>query len=188
MKKNLNNKVILIVAVLLVFLYGIFGIPSGLSGKALVEALNSRIHRGLDLQGGVHLILQVEVKEAVNTETDNVVARVQQDLKSASLSFSQAYKPDPLKQDGTGKPELVQIDGVPTANSSAVRSILDQKYSSEYDVTGSNNETSFLLTMKPQIEKALDEKTVQQAIESGVAAPVITLSLYQRFLSHLTAW
>jgi preprotein translocase subunit SecD len=181
MKKNLRNKVALIIAVLLVFLYGIFGIPSGLSGKAIVEALNNRIHRGLDLQGGVHLILQVEVKEAVNTETDNVVARVQQDLKTASLGFSQVYKPDPLKQDGTGKPELVQVDGVPAANSSGVRSILDQKYSNEYDVTGTNNQTSFLLTMKPQIEKALDEKTVQQAIETirdrvdtlGVSEPVI---------------
>jgi preprotein translocase subunit SecD len=181
MKKNLRNKIALIIAVLLVFLYGIFGIPSGLSGKAIVEALNNRIHRGLDLQGGVHLILQVEVKEAVNTETDNVVARVQQDLKTASLGFSQVYKPDPLKQDGTGKPEVVQVDGVPAANSSAVRSILDQKYSNEYDVTGTNNQTSFLLTMKPQIEKSLNEKTVQQAIETirdrvdtlGVSEPVI---------------
>ena len=181
MKKNLRNKVALIIAVLLVFLYGIFGIPSGLSGKAILEALNSRIHRGLDLQGGVHLILQVEVKEAVNTETDNVVARVQQDLKTASLGFSQVYKPEPLKQDGTGKPEVVQVDGVSPTNSSAVRSILDQKYSNEYDVAGTNNQTSFVLTMKPQIEKSLNEKTVQQAIETirdrvdtlGVSEPVI---------------
>jgi preprotein translocase subunit SecD len=181
MKKNLRNKIALIVAVLLVFLYGIFGIPSGLSGKALVEALNNRIHRGLDLQGGVHLILQVEVKEAVNTETDNTVARIQQDLKTANLSFSQVYKPEPLKQDGTGKPEQVQVDGVSPANSSAVRSLLDSKYSNEYDITGTNNQTSFALAMKPQIEKALDEKTVQQAIETirdrvdslGVSEPVI---------------
>ena len=181
MKKNLRNKIALIIAVLLVFLYGIFGIPSGLSGKALVEALNNRIHRGLDLQGGVHLILQVEVKEAVNSETDNTVARIQQDLKTANLSFSQVYKPDPLKQDGTGKPEQVQLDGVSPANSSAVRSLLDSKYSNEYDITGTNNQTAFVLAMKPTIEKALNEKTVQQAIETirdrvdslGVSEPVI---------------
>jgi preprotein translocase subunit SecD len=181
MKKNLKNKIALIIAVLLVFLYGIFGIPSGLSGKAIVEALNSRIHRGLDLQGGVHLILQVEVKEAVNTETDNTVARIQQDLKTASLTFSQVYKPDPLKQDGTGKPETVQVDGVSAANSSAVRSLLDSKYSNEYDISGTNNQTTFMLVMKPTIEKALNEKTVQQAIETirdrvdslGVSEPVI---------------
>ena len=181
MKKNLRNKIALIIAVLLVFLYGIFGIPSGLSGKALVEALNNRIHRGLDLQGGVHLILQVEVKEAVNTETDNTVARIQQDLKTANLSFSQIYKPDPLRQDGAGKPETIQVDGVAAANSSAVRSLLDSKYSNEYDISGANNQTSFILVMKPTIEKALNEKTVQQAIETirdrvdslGVSEPVI---------------
>ena len=97
MKKNLKNKIALIVAVLLVFVYGIIGIPSGFSGKALIESLNKRIHRGLDLQGGVHLILQVVVAEAVNSETDNTVARIQQDLKTAKLTFSQVYKPDPAR-------------------------------------------------------------------------------------------
>ena len=51
MKKNLKGKIALIVAVLLVCLYGIFGVPSGVSGKALMEALTKRIHLGLDLQG-----------------------------------------------------------------------------------------------------------------------------------------
>ena len=47
--------------------------PVGLSGKALLEAMSKRIHLGLDLQGGAHLILQVQVLEAVNAETDNSV-------------------------------------------------------------------------------------------------------------------
>ena len=38
MKKNLKNKIALIIAVLLLCLYGIFGIPSGISGKALLDA------------------------------------------------------------------------------------------------------------------------------------------------------
>ena len=71
MKKNLKNKVALIIAVLLVCLYGIFGIPSGVTGKALMDAMSNRIHLGLDLHGGAHLILQVVVKEAVNAKTDN---------------------------------------------------------------------------------------------------------------------
>jgi preprotein translocase subunit SecD len=181
MKKNLKNKVALIIAVLLVCLYGIFGIPSGVSGKALLEALSNRIHLGLDLRGGAHLILQVEVKEAVNAETDNTVARVQQDLKAANLSFSQVFKPDPLRPDETGKPELVQVDGITPTNVSAVRSLLDQKYSTEYDAVGGNNNSSFTLTMKPLVVKALEEKTVQQAIETirdrvdslGVSEPLI---------------
>ncbi len=116
MKKNLKNKFALIIAVLLVCLYGIFGIPSGVSGKALLAGMSSRIHLGLDLQGGAHLILQVQVAEAVNSETDNSVEEIQQDLKKASLSFTQVVKPDPLVQDPvthkeTGRPEVIRIDG-----------------------------------------------------------------------------
>jgi preprotein translocase subunit SecD len=160
MKKNLKNKVALIVAVLLVCLYGIFGIPSGVSGKALMDALSSRIHLGLDLRGGAHLILQVVVSEAVSAETDNTVGRIQQDLKAANLTYSQVYKPDP------NKPEAVRVEGVPPANVSAARSLLDTKYSSEYDLAGGGSDSSFVLTMKPLVEKALEDKTVQQAIET----------------------
>jgi preprotein translocase subunit SecD len=160
MKKNLKNKLFLIIAVLLVCLYGIFGIPSGVSGKALMDAMSNRIHLGLDLRGGVHLILQVVVSEAVNAETDNTVGRIQQDLKTANLNYSQVYKPDPTK------PETVRVEGMSPANVSAARSLLDTKYSSEYDLTGGGSDSSFTLTMKPLVEKALDEKTVQQAIET----------------------
>jgi preprotein translocase subunit SecD len=175
MKKNLKNKIALIVAVLLVFVYGIIGIPSGFTGNALIESLNKRIHRGLDLQGGVHLILQVVVSEAVNSETDNTVARIQQDLKTAKLTFSQVYKPDPAR------PDSIRIEGTDSTKSSAVRSTLDTKYSSEYDVTGGGSDNNFTITMKPNIVRALNEKTVEQAIETirdrvdalGVSEPVI---------------
>ena len=169
MKKNLKNKVLLIVAVLLVFAYGIVGIPSGVSGDALLKAISNRIHLGLDLQGGAHLILQVEVKEAINADTDNTVARVQQDLKGANLAFSQVIKPQPLTRDSVGKygghPELVEIDGVAAASAGAARSLLETKYGNEYDIAGSSD-TALTLTLKPQIERQLEEKTVQQAIET----------------------
>jgi preprotein translocase subunit SecD len=169
MKKNLKNKVALIIAVLLVFTYGIIGIPSGVSGKALLEAIGNRIHLGLDLQGGAHLILQVEVQEAINADTDNTVARVQQDLRTANINFSQVVKPQPLTRDNTGKysgkPGLLEIDGVAQANSNAVRSLLESKYSNEFDVAG-GTDTPFTLTMKPLVEKTLEDKTVQQAIET----------------------
>jgi preprotein translocase subunit SecD len=152
MKKNLKNKSALIFAVLLICLYGIFGTPSGFTGKALLDSMTKRIHLGLDLQGGVHLVVQVEVLEAVSDETDSTVARIKQDLKAANLTFSQVYKPDPAK------PEQVRIEGLRPASASAVSSLLDQKYSSEYDLSSADNDTAFTLTMKPLAEKALEEK------------------------------
>ena len=177
MKKNLKQKIVIIMGVLVVFLYGaFFGFdpPKIGGGEPLLTQLTQHIHLGLDLQGGVHLILQVQVKEAVNTETDNTVARIEQDLKTAKLTFSQVTKPDPTH------PETIHIEGVNPTQSSAVQSLIDSKYSSEYDVnSGSNN--SLTVSMKPNIEKALDDKTVQNTIEVirdrvdtlGVSEPVI---------------
>ncbi len=179
MNKNLNQKIALIFAVLVLFLLGITGVSwvpwPGVTPKPLAQAIQDRIHLGLDLRGGVHLILKVKVEEAVGTETDNTVGRIQQDLKTANLGFTQVYKPDPTK------PEVVKVEGVSPANATAVRSTLDNKYSNEYDVAGSGTDGSFTLTMKPSIESALEEKTVQQAIETirdrvdtlGVSEPVI---------------
>lgn len=179
MKKNLKQKLFLIIGVLLVFLYGAFfgaDAPNLGGNQPLLNKLTQHIHLGLDLQGGVHLILQVQVKEAVNTETDNTVASIEQDLKTSKLGFSQVTKPDPAAH-----PEIIRIEGVNPVQASAVRSALDNKYSNEYDITGGGADNSFTVTMKPNMEKALDDRTVQNTIEVirdrvdtlGVAEPII---------------
>jgi preprotein translocase subunit SecD len=175
MKKNLKSKVALIVAVLAICIYGIFGVPSGFTGKDMTDAVAKRIHLGLDLRGGAHLILQVVVSEAVSAETDNTVARVQQVLKTANLGFTQVYKPDPAR------PEIVRIEGTAPASASTVRSTLDTKYSNEYDLGGGGADNTWTLTMKPTVKTALEKKTVQMAIEAirdrvdtlGVSEPLI---------------
>ena len=61
--------------------------------------MTKRIHLGLDLRGGAHLILQVVVAEAVSAgDRQTRWGSIQQDLKTANLTFSQVYKPDPAKQ------------------------------------------------------------------------------------------
>ena len=174
MKKDLKNKIALIIAVLVVCLYGIFGVPSGFSGKALTQALTNRIHLGLDLRGGVHLILQVVVSEAVSAETDNTVQQIKQDLQKANLAFTQVYN-DPQK------PELIRVEGLTPASSSAAHSLLDSKYSNDYDLASGGSDSSLSLTMKPLYESDLEKRTVQQAIDTirdrvdslGVSEPVI---------------
>ena len=163
---------------LVVFLYGAFfgfDAPKFGGGQPLLSQLTQHIHLGLDLQGGVHLILQVQVKEAVGTETDNTLARIEQDLKTAKLTVSQVLKPDPANN-----PQSIRIEGVNPTQFSAVQSLIDSKYSNEYDISG-GCDNSLNVTMKPNIEKALDDKTVQNTIEVirdrvdslGVSEPVI---------------
>ncbi len=175
MKKNLRGRILAIIAVLLISVYGIIGIPSGVSGKSLLQAIQKRIHLGLDLKGGAHLILQVQVADAINAETDNMVGTIQQDFRKAKLQFGQVLKPDATKN-----PQRIRVEGVPPASQAAARSLLDQKYSNEYDISG-GSDGNFTLTMKPSVLTSLENKTVAQAIETirdrvdslGVSEPVI---------------
>ena len=160
MKKNLKKQIALIFAVLLVCLYGIFGVPSGLSGSDLLHAISQRIHLGLDLQGGAHLILQVHVQDAVKDEASNTIQGLETDMKKANLKFSQIFPPNP------NQPEVISIQGASPAQSDAISSLLNNtRYTNEFDVSQVNDST-WTLTMKPIFERDLDQRTVQQAIST----------------------
>jgi len=175
MKKNLNGKIAIIFGVLLICVYGIFGIPKGVTGAAIQEAITQRIHLGLDLRGGAHLILQVVVKDAVNAETDNTVARIEQDLATAKLTIGQVLKPNP------DMPQIIKITGTEAGKASDVRNELTNRYGAEFDVSGGGADNSWTLTMKPSVLLDLQTKTVDQAIDTirdrvdklGVSEPVI---------------
>lgn len=174
MQKNLLAKTGLIIAVLLVFLYGIFGIPKGLSGDALKESVLNNIKLGLDLKGGTHLILEVMVNEAVSAETDHAIELLKDELGKAHVTFTDISKPDAKDQ-----PEKVEIKGVPIDATSQLRSIVSDRLR-DYDiVNGANN--SWTLTMKPSAVNDLKNRTVEQSIEAirtrvdslGVSEPLI---------------
>ena len=174
MNKNLLAKTILIIAVLIVFMFGIFGIPKSFTPQGLVAALQSRIHLGLDLKGGTHLILQVQVNDAVNADTDRTVERLKEDLKGGNIAFGEISKPDPQQ-----RPEVVEIKGVPPESAGELRHIVSDRLP-EYDLT-SGAQNAWTLTMKPSVATDTRKKAVQQAIETirnridqlGVSEPVI---------------
>ncbi len=175
MRKNLRGRIALIIAVLLVFTFGIFGIPKGVNGTAWKAALANRIHLGLDLRGGAHLILQVQMKDAINNETDNTQRRLEQDLQENSLTFGSIFKPDP-----TAHPETVKITGTAPDRASDVRSTLNARYGNQYDISG-GSDNSWTLTLKPSQITAIQQSTMTHAIETirdrvdklGVSEPVI---------------
>jgi preprotein translocase subunit SecD len=174
MTKNLWIKTLLIAAVLLVFLYGIFGMPQKLSGDGLKSAILERIHLGLDLKGGTHLILQVMVNDAVNADTDRAIERLKEDLRSRNISYTDITKPDPVNH-----PEQVMLKGVPPEASGDLRSLVQDRLP-EYNLT-SQAENNWLLEMKPTVANDLKNRAVTQAIETirnrvdqlGVSEPTI---------------
>jgi preprotein translocase subunit SecD len=153
MRKNLTQKTILIVAILIVFVFGIFGLPKGVSGTALKQAILDRIHLGLDLKGGTHLILQVMVDEAVNSATTSDAAHIQGDLQQNGITVGSVI-PD------AAHPETITIAGVPVDRSGDVRNVLDQRYGNQYDIASGANNT-FTLTMKPSAVADLKKRTLE---------------------------
>jgi preprotein translocase subunit SecD len=86
-----GKKGLFIIAVLLVFVYGIFGIPHG----GIKQSLQDRIHLGLDLKGGTHLVLQVHTSEAIGSDSDRVMAQANTALAPFGAT---AQKLDPANQ------------------------------------------------------------------------------------------
>jgi preprotein translocase subunit SecD len=173
MQKNLLVKTGLIVATLLIFLYGMLGIPKSLSKEGLKQALLDRIHLGLDLKGGTHLILEVQVSDAVNGETDRAIETLKQELGKASVAYADISKPDP------NQPEKVVIKGVPLDATSQIRSIVSEHLPG-YSVVG-GAENSFVLTLTPERLAQLKSDTLEKSIEAirqrvdslGVSEPLI---------------
>ncbi len=174
MNKNLGWKVILTLAVIVVFIVGIFGIPSSFSGQGIVDSLKKQIRLGLDLKGGIHLILQVKVNEAVKVDSDNAAERIKDALRRRKISYTDVSQPDPVNH-----PETIVVKGVPPESSSDLRSIVQDSLS-DYSMTSGPNDT-YTVSMKPQSLKDLKDRAVDQAIDTishridtlGVTSPTI---------------
>ena len=174
MNKNLLWQLALILGVLLVFLFGIFGIPQSFSGQGLLAAMTNRIHLGLDLRGGTHLILQVQVNDAITVDSDNAVEILKEQLNKEKIAFADISKPDPQNS-----PDKVVLKGVPTEGRKDLLDIVNERLP-EYNLT-SGADNTWTLAMKPQMLTDLKNKAVTQAIETirnridslGVSEPTI---------------
>ena len=74
--------------------------------------MTNRIHLGLDLRGGTHLILQVQVNDAINVDSDNAVEVLKEQLNKRKIAFADISKPDPQNN-----PDKIVIKGVPAGGS-----------------------------------------------------------------------
>ena len=171
MGKNLKGKTAFIIAVLVIFFYGIFyGRNTPTTGP--VQSLkNGSIRLGLDLQGGTHLVLQVHVQEAVNSATDRDVQALNTALASMGAT---AAKLDPAH------PEVITVTGGSQTQQSAVHDVLTGNEYAGYDVSSGPN-GGYVMTMKEAAIRDLEARTLQTSIEPirervdslGVSEPVI---------------
>jgi preprotein translocase subunit SecD len=174
MNKNFLVKLGFIVATVLFFLFGIFGIPKSFSRQGLLAAVSDHIHLGLDLSGGTHLILQVQVNDAVNVVAQNATEVLKEQLRNRKIDYADVTQPDQQNN-----PDHLVVKGVQPSARGDLLSIVQERLP-EYNVTG-GADNSWNLSMKPSALTDLKHKAVTQAIDTirnridalGVSEPTI---------------
>lgn len=160
MKKNLQYRLIFVLLVMGVSVY-MFYPP------------RERINLGLDLQGGIHLVLQVRTREALEAEVSQVRDRVDVDLRDKRIPFSQTRVSETLE---------LEVRGVPSDQRGVLQEYLaDYSGSWSYRTRFGEGEVDYVMEMNPAARRALMDLTVRQAKETiqnrvdqyGVAEPNI---------------
>jgi protein-export membrane protein SecD len=161
MKKNLTARSVIIVVTILVCVFGIIGVPK--SGADIVKNFNENIRLGLDLKGGSHLLLEIQVQQAVKADADQTGERLKDDLKKQNVSWSSMETSDAATVADADNVALT-IKGIPATQSSAFRNLVNERYPT-YVLTPVNS-TDYTMKLKPQELLALKEDTVKRAVDT----------------------
>jgi preprotein translocase subunit SecD len=169
MTKDLKVRIAIIVAVIGVAIYGF--IPP-----------REKIRLGLDLKGGVHLVLRVRTDDAVKLQTDLTAERLRDELDKASLRFASLETVDTttFRVQGAQDP-----DGV---KAKAADIVPDSDFTRS---TGVGGDMSF--TLRPNVVAKIRQDAVEQARQTierrvnelGVSEPTISIQGADELLVQL---
>jgi preprotein translocase subunit SecD len=131
---------------------------------------DKKIRLGLDLKGGVHLVLRVNTDDALKLETETSAERVREDAEKAGVTGISVKVLGPTQ---------FQVSGVPPAQDALFRQSAAAVQASFNREGGSEGTHTF--TMKPNVAIDLARATVTQAQQTierrtnelGVAEPLI---------------
>jgi preprotein translocase subunit SecD len=157
MKKPLRVKFFLILAVVLICIYGVIGIPR--NKAELIANWENNIHLGLDLRGGTYLVIQVQQQDAFNAEAGAVADRLKDAAHKAQVQFTDIEAEDAKTLD-TAKNVAVVVKGVPSAQAGTFRGIVAEQFSQW--LLKPTSQTDYRLTMKPTEALTLWQQTLAQ--------------------------
>jgi preprotein translocase subunit SecD len=152
---------VVIVATILICVFGIIDFPK--SAADLVRNVKDNIRLGLDLKGGSHLVLQVQVQDAVKADADQTMERLQADLRKQSVTWASMDRNDPTRVEDADNVEIY-IKGVPATQTSAFREMINDHYPT-YVLTVQNS-TDYSMRLKPSELVALKRDTVERTIQT----------------------
>jgi preprotein translocase subunit SecD len=174
MNPNLRWKAIFILAIILLCVYGLLcrpELPTSLG--QLKSNFASQIKLGLDLQGGTHLILQVQVQEAISQYTDQTRDSLETQLRNKNIRFEEIRKVDDTH---------ILARNIPTEQSTDFRNSISDRYATDWDLTPAPGEPGgYLLALRPQTIANIQTQTMTQSVETirrridqlGLTEPVV---------------
>jgi preprotein translocase subunit SecD len=154
-------KTVVIVATVLVCIFGIIGFPTSVA--QLKDNVGHNILLGLDLKGGSHLVLQVQTQDAAKTEADQVIQSLRDYLKTGNIGVGGLDRNDPQTIQDTNSIQ-VNIHGVDPSKTQQFRNLIADKFS-EWILTPVNA-SDYRMNMKPEALRDLKRNTVQQSVET----------------------
>jgi preprotein translocase subunit SecD len=145
------------------------GLTAVVLAVSLFLFIKNKINLGLDLKGGVHLVMQIVTEDAVKMETDQEILRMQDLFKKNTIAYTSMTRTAPGQ---------FTVQGLNPDQESKARDQFDQYLRDwEYSTTGS----AATITLKPVAAAALKDQAVDQSLETirnridqfGVAEPII---------------
>jgi preprotein translocase subunit SecD len=152
--QNLRWKIITIVVVFIVFAaVGIYPIVAAQYGITWPSWLVERqLKLGLDLKGGVHLVLRVQTDDALRIESESEAERLREALRARNIPVTNIAATSPIE---------FRVEGVPAEQDAAFREVAveaDTNFNRSATVGG-----TYTFTMKPNVQATLREEAVTQA-------------------------
>ena len=135
------------------------------------EGQPGRIHLGLDLKGGIHLVLQVVVEDALNAVVDDAVNTARDQAARKGIQVASVAR---LSE------KSFSVEGVEPARVKDVRDLLRDFFRGNWELREAG-EGRFTVEMTDLYQRQVKDQTVQEAIRTlerrvnalGVAEPVI---------------
>ncbi|HWQ55842.1 MAG TPA: protein translocase subunit SecD [Bryobacteraceae bacterium] len=161
MQRKLTARTILILAVLLLCVYGIIGLPRSMAD--LRKNMSQNIRLGLDLKGGSHLVLQVQVQDALKSEAEQTMERLREELRKAGIDFASIERNDPATVEEADS-IAVFVKGIPTDKTTPFRSLVAERFGTW--VLTPVNASDYRLNLPPSELVTLKRDTVTRSIQT----------------------
>jgi preprotein translocase subunit SecD len=159
MNPNLKWRALSILLIILFCIYYLVGLPDFPKSFAqMKDNFGHQIKLGLDLQGGTHLILQVQVQEAIAQETDQTVDRLTSQLRTKNIHYDEVRRADDTH---------ILIRNLDPAQLSQFRDTISAQYANVWDLTPTAGDPSgYTLTLRAAAIAQIKDSTMTQSLET----------------------